>query len=109
MTSHSDEPGPGLRRYDALAAAVASLISLLALAVSGYSTYWQRQQIRVQTWPRLTLQLSETNEPRERAWTLKIQNVGIGPAEVGGAEVRVDGQPVHTWAEMAQKLVVQKL
>ncbi len=42
-----------LRRRDGsgLAAVIAAFVGLLALCVSGYTAYLQRQQVRAQVWP----------------------------------------------------------
>src|SRR3569833_993373 len=51
---------PG-RDWDALAAVIASFIGLLALAVSGYTAYVQREQLRAQVWPRLEIDYSSSD------------------------------------------------
>ena len=82
------------RNWDAYAAVIASLIGLLALAVSGYTAYLQRQQVRAQVWPMLAignfnLQLKQF-----------ITNQGLGPARITGMKVTVDGKVVRHWFEV---------
>jgi hypothetical protein len=86
-------------RYDLLAAGVAILVSLLALGVSAYSTYWLRQQTRAQVWPRLELWTS--NMPTTR---FSISNSGVGPALIRTIAVELDGKPVKTWSEIINQL-----
>jgi hypothetical protein len=81
------------RDWDALAAVIASLIGLLALAVSGYTAYVQRQQLRAQVWPRLEIETNDNDS--ELAW--HVLNQGTGPARVMAMRVVVDGAPVATW------------
>lgn len=83
-------------RYEAL---VATLIAVLAVAVSGYTAYIQRQQVRAQVWP--ILEYGSGNEPELRLW---LANKGVGPALIRHAIVTVDGQPVADWNEAMHKL-----
>jgi hypothetical protein len=86
-----------------LETALALFVSLLALFVSAYSTYWQRQQVRAQVWPRLELSFANSE-----GFELKMANVGTGPALVRAAEVLVDGQPLRSWTEVIQRLAPGK-
>src|SRR5262245_57135936 len=43
------------RNWDAYAAVIATLVGLLALVVSAFTAYVQRQQLRAQVWPHLTV------------------------------------------------------
>jgi hypothetical protein len=86
--------GQRRRNWDALAAVIASLIGLLALAVSGYTAYVQREQLRAQVWPRLQL----TSSNVDPGW--HVTNQGTGPARVTAMRVEVDGVPVTTWDDV---------
>ena len=97
------DAAPRARNWDAYTAAVATLIGLLALLVSGYTAYVQRQQLRAQVWPHLTL--STSNVPPEVG--IHVVNSGTGPARIAAVRVTVDGRPVATWWE-AQKAVEMK-
>jgi len=77
---------PG-RDWDAYAAVIASFVGILALAVSGYTAYEQRQQLRAQVWPYLQLWRSDVNVG------FYITNQGTGPARIIAARVMVDGTP----------------
>src|ERR1044072_1365390 len=78
-------------RWDAVAAIVAALIGFLALGVSGYTAYVQRQQVRAQVWPYLLV----GNYDPELA--LKVLNKGVGPAIVRGVQLWVDDSPQPDW------------
>jgi hypothetical protein len=83
-------------RYEA---AVAAGIGLLALAVSAYTAWTQRQQVRAQVWP--ILEYNTGNEPELRLW---IANKGVGPALIRQVKVTVDDKPVATWSAMLRTL-----
>ena len=80
------------RNWNALAAVIASLIGLLALAVSAYTARLQSQQVRAQVWPRLDLSRSGERH-------ILVSNRGTGPARVRAVRVRADGRPVKTWKQ----------
>ncbi|MBS0382723.1 MAG: hypothetical protein JSR56_09830 [Proteobacteria bacterium] len=81
-------------RWDALAAIIAALIGLLALCVSGYTAYIERQQVRAQVWPHLDIGAS-TFPP-----SIVVKNQGVGPAIVRSVEVLVNGKPQPDWAHV---------
>jgi hypothetical protein len=85
---------PRERNWDATAAVIASLIGLLALVVSGYTAYLQRQQVRAQVWPRLEIANSNLNLKQV------VGNQGLGPAKVVGMRVAVDGKPMRRWLDV---------
>jgi hypothetical protein len=89
---------PRSRNWDAYTAGVATLIGLLALLVSGYTAYVQRQQLRAQVWPHLTI--ATNNVPPEIG--LHVINSGTGPARIVAVRVTVDHHPAVRW-EDAQK------
>lgn len=79
-------------RYEA---AIATGIAVLAVAVSAYTAYIQRQQVRAQVWP--ILAISSGNEPELRLW---VANKGVGPAQVKGVRVTLDDKPMRTWNDV---------
>jgi hypothetical protein len=85
------------RDWDGYVAVIATLVGLLALAVSGYTAYLQRQQVQAQVWPRL--EMSRSNGHR-----LRIANSGLGPARIRAVRVDVDGRPQRTWQEFQRAL-----
>ena len=87
---------------DALAAIIAASIGFLALLVSGYTAYVQRQQVRAQVWPYLIL----SNYDTERS--LSVFNKGVGPAIMRSARVRVDGKPQPDWDHVLDALGIAK-
>jgi len=83
---------PGSRFSGGYQAAIATLIAVLAVAVSAYTAYVQRQQVRAQVWP--ILEYGSGNEPELRLW---LANKGVGPALIRHVSVRVDGNPAADW------------
>ena len=90
----SRPPAQKRRDWDAVAAVIASLIGLLALAVSGYTAYLGRQQLRAQMWPRLDLSSSQMD------LRFHASNYGTGPARVTAMRVTVDGKPMESWSHV---------
>lgn len=86
------------RNWDAVAAMVAALIGLLALLVSGYTAYVERQQVRAQVWPYLLM------GPNDLDQSLDVFNKGVGPAIVHSVEVQVDGKPQPDWSHALDAL-----
>jgi hypothetical protein len=84
-------------RYDAV---IATLVGLCALAVSGYTAYVQRQQVRAAVWP--ILEFSSSNSPDIH---FTLANKGVGPAVIRNVIVNVDGQPVRNWKEALGKIL----
>jgi hypothetical protein len=83
---------PGSRRnWDGLAAVIAAFVGLLALCVSGYTAYLQRQQVRAQVWPYLEPGISSS---RRR---VSLFNKGVGPALIRSVTISVDGKPQRNW------------
>jgi len=87
----------GASRYDAI---VATFIALLAVCVSGYTAYMQRQQVRAAVWP--ILQFDSSNAPDIH---FTLANKGVGPALIRNVVVKVDNQPVKNWDEAMTKLL----
>jgi len=83
-------------RYDAV---IATMVGLLALCVSGYTAYMQRQQVRAAVWP--ILEFDTSNGPIR----FTLANKGVGPALIKHVVVKVDDQPVKNWAEVLEKLL----
>lgn len=80
--------------WNGLAAVIAAFVGFLALLVSAYTAYIQRQQTRAQVWPRLLLGV----RPDQREFLL--YNKGIGPAIVRTVQVYVDGKPQRDWNQV---------
>lgn len=86
------------RNWDALAAIIAALIGVLALLVSGYTAYVQRQQVRAQVWPFLIIGYADPDR------SIIVLNKGVGPAQVRGVQVLVDDKPQRSWSDVLQAL-----
>ena len=82
---------PNGRNWDGLAAVIAALVGLLALGVSGYTAYIQRQQVRAQVWPYLEPGMSGSRRQ------ITLYNKGVGPAIIRSVQVLVDGKPQRNW------------
>jgi hypothetical protein len=88
----------GRRHWDGLAAVIAALVGLLALTVSGYTAYLQRQQVRAQVWPYLEPGMSGSK--RE----VILFNKGVGPAIIHSVKILVDGKPQRNWSAVFSAL-----
>jgi hypothetical protein len=75
------------------------MVGLLALCVSGYTAYMQRQQVRAAVWP--ILEFDSSNGPIR----FTLSNKGVGPAIIKHVVVKVDDQPVKNWAEALEKIL----
>jgi hypothetical protein len=84
-------------RYDA---AIATLVGVCALCVSGYTAYTQRQQVRAAVWP--ILEFDSSNAPDIH---FTLANKGVGPAIIRHVIVRVDGQPTRNWNEVVERIL----
>jgi hypothetical protein len=94
----SEDNKPNIRRYDALAAGVAVFVSVLALAVSAYSTYWQRQQTRAATWPRLMMNIGNFG----KGYGVALSNAGSGLLQLDSLVVSFDGKQKRTIGELLE-------
>jgi hypothetical protein len=83
-------------RYDVV---IATLVGFLALCVSGYTAYVQRQQVRAAVWP--ILEFGSSNAPIQ----FTLANKGVGPAIIHHVIVKVDGEPVKNWYEVLEKIL----
>jgi hypothetical protein len=86
------------RKWDGVAALIAAFIGVLALLVSGYTAYLQRQQVRAQVWPYL---ISANYDPE---FAIKVLNKGVGPAIVRSVRIWVDGKPQRDWRHVIAAL-----
>ncbi len=86
------------RNWDGLAAVIAAFVGLLALCVSGYTAYLQRQQVRAQVWPYLETGISSSRRG------VSLSNKGVGPALIRSAQVLVDGNPQRNWPAVFRAL-----
>ena len=87
----------GASRYDAI---IATFVGFLALCVSAYTAYMQRQQVRAAVWP--ILEFDSSNAPDIH---FTLANKGVGPALIRHVIVKVDDQPVKNWREAMEKLL----
>ena len=78
---------------------IATFVGFLALCVSGYTAYMQRQQVRAAVWP--IIQFDSSNGPIK----FTLANKGVGPAIIKHVIVRVDDQPIKNWAEALDRFL----
>lgn len=90
------------RRFDSKGTIVAALIGFLALLVSGYTAYVQRQQVRAQVWPWLVA----GNDDHEHS--IDVYNKGAGPAVIRTVQVFVDNKPYTSWNDVLEALRIEK-
>lgn len=95
---HEELVPPRRRDWAAYSAVIATLVGLLALAVSAYTANLQRQQVRAQVWPRLLLMSSDTQQE------LLVINKGVGPAVIRSLRVYVDGVAQTDWRMLGKTL-----
>jgi hypothetical protein len=98
----ANDPSQRRRGWDSMAAVVASLIGFLALGVSGYTAYIQRQQVRAQVWPWLVAGNNDLEH------SIEVLNKGAGPAVVRNAQVFVDNKPQPNWDAVLDALGLPK-
>jgi hypothetical protein len=91
------------RDWNALSALIAVLIGMLALAVSGYTAWLQRQQVRAQVWPYLEPAVSKASRD------VLMVNKGIGPAIVHRVQLTVDDRPQRDWRSAFDALGIEKV
>jgi hypothetical protein len=85
-------------QWNGLAAVIAAFVGFLALVVSAYTAYVQRQQTRAQVWPRLLV----GNRPADRL--VAVYNKGMGPAIVRNVQIYVDGRPQPDWTHVVSAM-----
>ena len=81
-------------------------MALLALFVSAYTVYVQRQQLKVQAWPRLELAVDhEAGEsPGDAIATLKLVNRGVAPGEVKWVHTSREGKTFNDWIALVDAI-----
>ena len=79
---------------------MATFVGVLALGVSAYTAYVQRQQVRAQVLP--ILQFGTSNVPHIM---IGIDNKGVGPALVKHVVVTVDGEAQPDWHHVVEKIL----
>lgn len=91
---HEAEQAKSPRRDpNAIAAVIAALIGLLALSVSGYTAWLQRQQVRAEVWPYLQPGISPSHK------VMSLENKGVGPALIRSVKLYVDRKPQRNWPQ----------
>lgn len=106
MTTSNDQAGarkapsdaPRRRNWDSITALIAAMIGVLALLVSGYTAYIQRQQVRAEVWPNLLVGFYDPEQ------AIGIQNKGVGPAIVRSVQVWVDDVSRPSWSSVLAAL-----
>jgi hypothetical protein len=87
-------------RYDAI---VATFVGVLALVVSAYTAYVQRQQVRAQVYPILSFSTGYSDEDVH----INLANKGSGPALIRSVFIGHEGRALHNWLELVQSVTKQ--
>jgi hypothetical protein len=89
--------------------ALTGSVGMLALCVSAYTVYVQRQQLKVLSWPRLTIEgdSKRGSDASQIRLTLSLKNRGIAPAEVRSMHIEVGKKSVSNWLDWLKAM--QKL
>jgi hypothetical protein len=77
-------------------------VALLALFISAYTVYINRQQMKAQTWPRLVERTDGSLQ--DGRWSLFLRNNGVAPAEIRAVRVSIGGVDVPTWRAYARRI-----
>ncbi len=99
MSTNADKPGRAAH-LNLIAALLATFIGILALAVSIYAVHWQRQAVRAQVWPMVQWSTSDTG-----GFFVRVENAGVGPAQMRSVKIAVDGKPVKRWNDALRLLL----
>ena len=84
-------------RYDAI---VATFVGVLALVVSAYTAYVQRQQVRAQVYPIVSFSTGYSDEDIH----MKLSNKGSGPAIIRSVFIESEGEALHNWLELVRRV-----
>lgn len=86
-----------------------SLAGVFTGVVALYAALSESQAVREQTaasvWPYVQIIINDTDDGSTARFALSLVNVGVGPALVGGVEMRIGGKPVRSWDEVAGGLL----
>lgn len=96
-----NQEADGRRAWNGVAAVIAALVGFLALLVSAYTAYVQRQQTRAQVWPRLETGVTPSED------LYMVRNKGMGPAILRSVQVYVGDQAQPDWPHFYDALGVK--
>ena len=86
-----------------------SLAGVFTGAVALYAALSESQAVRDQTsasvWPYVQIIINDTDDGSKARFALSLVNVGVGPALMRGVELRIGGEPVRSWDEVAGRLL----
>lgn len=85
-----------------IVSASATIIAIAALGTAVYQAKLSRDQAEASVWPYLIQGNSGNN-----GYANIVQNLGVGPAKIGGFEVTVDEKPVKNWANAAEAMGIK--
>ena len=88
---------------------VLSLAGVFTGVVALYAALNESRAVREQTaasvWPYIQIIINDTDNGTSARFALSFENVGVGPALMRGVELRLSGEPVRTWDDMASRLL----
>lgn len=99
MSAGTEEPArfsKWIARPQSIIALSALLLSVCGVFIAIYEAALVRRQQRASVWPYVEVSASLTRERIE----LRVQNTGVGPAQVRAAAVSQDGETRKGWADL---------
>ena len=94
------------RRIDAgmIVAFSALVVSICAVVLSFNEVRLVRSQTEASVWPHLRTGVNVNFTSEGASYVMRVTNSGVGPARIRSFRVLLDGEPVHTWAEVKEAL-----
>jgi hypothetical protein len=84
-----------------LGALASGFVAVLALVISAYTVYLQRQQLKAQLWPRVLIEAARTDHDH---FTVSLKNRGVAPAEVRAFRLTVAGEYTTDWFDWLKRI-----
>ena len=78
-----------------MTAVSALVIGVVAMVISAYTAYLQRNQARLAAWPHVQFGVGAD-------FRLTVANKGVGPALNERVDVRLDGRSLQNWAQLLE-------
>lgn len=84
--------------YNLIAAILATFVGCLALGVSVYASYWQKQAVRAQGWPILAWGYTNLE-----GFSFELSNEGAEPAEIRATHITLEEKRSETGASSSRR------
>lgn len=79
--------------WEQVTAVSALVIGVVAMVISAYTAYLQRNQARLAAWPHVQLGVGAD-------FRLTLANKGVGPAIIKRVDMQLDGRSLQSWAQL---------